>query len=126
MRRCGSILGVPAALLLLLAACACSRPAAPPAAPRPALDPAVYRQLIQEPGGQLFEQHGCVACHGPEGQYRDKLAGAPQRPDEDLVKWILDPQAFKPGTEMPAYEGTLSRDDARVLAAWVKRYAAQR
>lgn len=113
-------------LVLLPLLAACSRPAPPRAAPRRAVDPAAQQALMQERGGQLFEQNGCIACHGPDGQYREKLAAAAGKPEDELVRWILTPQSIKPGTEMPDYEGTLSREDARVLAVWVKRYAASR
>ncbi len=68
-------------------------------------------------GERLFFQHGCGVCHAIEGTPAQGLAG----PDltwiasrntlaagtiantrENLLHWLADPQAIKPGAKMPA------------------------
>jgi len=69
---------------------------------------------------QLFVNVGCVACHGAGAPYRAKLAGAVGKPDEEVIAWILDPQAQKPGSAMPSFEHALDRKQAEKLARYVK------
>jgi len=73
-----------------------------------------------EPGGaagrQIFESQSCAGCHtvrgtaaagkvGPDLTHfarRDTLgAGVKPRTDENLARWIADPQSVKPGVTMP-------------------------
>lgn len=93
---------------------------------------------LQVPGGdvklgkRLVEQYQCGSCHaipgvtaaagtaGPPllgfGQ-RSYIAGRiPNLPD-NLVKWLMNPPAMKPGTVMPNMG--VSEDDARHMAAYL-------
>jgi cytochrome c2 len=84
-------------------------------------------------GRQLIITAGCGGCHTVEGvpgatgvagpnltnvAVRPTLAGdqIPMTP-ENLVDWLLDPPAMKPGTAMPKLG--LSRADAQDLAAFI-------
>jgi len=73
---------------------------------------------------QLFVKVGCVACHGSGAPYQDRLSGAAGKSDEAVAAWILDPQASKPGSIMPAFAQTLDREQATRLAAYVKTLAS--
>ncbi len=67
-------------------------------------------------GEELFQQSSCVMCHatsavgetGAQGPNlasfgdRNRVAGFMDHTKEDLKKWIIDPQAYKPGNLMPA------------------------
>lgn len=72
---------------------------------------------------QLFVNLGCVACHGESGPHRDKLAGALEKSEAEIARWILDPQAIKPGSPMPSFQGALDPAQAERLAAYVKELA---
>lgn len=71
----------------------------------------------------LFSSLGCVGCHGSDRPYHDKIQAALGKSDDDVAAWILDPQAQKPGTAMPAFAGTIDRAQAQRLAAYVKELA---
>lgn len=133
----------------LLAACF-DRPQAGPT-PRPPPTPAVVRlgappALTPAPnvpgnpenGRDLFTQKGCTGCHqlaavpakpalvGPpltNMALRPTIAGEQiQNTPENLVKWIMNPPAMKPGTAMPVLG--LSEQEAQDLAAFL--YAVPR
>jgi len=68
-------------------------------------------------GRQLFVAKGCVACHKapnvPEAQgvvgpdlkgvgSHPKLGAGLDNTPENMKRWIMDPQAIKPGTSMPS------------------------
>jgi cytochrome c1 len=46
------------------------------------------------------------------------LAGGVENTVENLVKWILDPQAVRPGTTMPTVSAT--EREARDMAAYLR------
>jgi cytochrome c1 len=84
-------------------------------------------------GKRLVQYYGCSACHvvpgitgasGAQGPSlerfadRDKLAGGLANTFENTVKWILDPQAIKPGTAMPKVAATEA--EARDMAAYLR------
>lgn len=72
-------------------------------------------------GGQVFKDN-CMSCHAvtPDGAglgpnlngfaSRERIAGILEHNDENLKKWISNPQSVKPGNKMP----TVSLDDAQV------------
>lgn len=70
---------------------------------------------------QLFVNVGCAACHGQSGPYRDKIRGAAAKSEAEIAAWILDPQAFKPGSNMPSFQHALAPAQAQELAKYVKR-----
>ena len=83
-------------------------------------------------GKRLVAQYQCGACHaipgvagafgnaGPPLEYfgrRSYIAGGiPNFPDQ-LVRWLENPPAMKPGTAMP--DLGISQDDARHMAAYL-------
>jgi cytochrome c len=96
------------------------------------------RQAITVPGGdadrgqELTASFGCGSCHtipGIEGAdavvgppltdmgRREYIAGKlPNRPD-NMIRWLIDPQAVEPGTAMPNMG--ISERQARDVAAYL-------
>lgn len=83
-------------------------------------------------GRQLLAQYQCGACHQVEGVmaargqlappldsfgHRSYIAGSLPNTPETLARWLIDPQAMKPGTAMPAMG--VSAEDARHMAAYL-------
>lgn len=112
---------------VLLAAAGCDdRRAAesPTPAPSAALPPVAARTPI--PPEELFNKHGCPACHAKGAKHEDKLVRAAGKPVEEVAEWIRNPQAKKPGTGMPTFAAVIDETEARALAEWVQaRVAAQ-
>ncbi|CAN5516542.1 hypothetical protein BH23ACT9_BH23ACT9_31000 [soil metagenome] len=86
----------------------------------------------REAGRELTLSFGCVTCHdipglrAPSGQVgpslegfanRRTIAGAIPNTQENLVAWILDPQAILPGNVMP--DVGLDEQQARAVAAYL-------
>ncbi|MBZ7927643.1 cytochrome c oxidase subunit II (plasmid) [Ensifer adhaerens] len=82
----------------------------------------------------LFVKHGCGACHrvggteasatlGPDlthlGSRLTLGAGATTNTKDNIARFILAPDAVKPGANMPAFS-MLPREDIRTIAAWLK------
>jgi cytochrome c1 len=80
----------------------------------------------------IMPRYGCAGCHtipgisGADGQVGGSLAGLRKRVyiggvannnAENLVKWIVSPQAFSPRSAMPATE--ISEAEARDVAAYL-------
>ncbi|GAA4330430.1 cytochrome c oxidase subunit II [Pigmentiphaga soli] len=98
------------------------------------------RQSAAEPGDdtlrrgrELFLTTTCVMCHaiqgtdasarrGPDlthvGGRRDIAAGTMANTDDNLARWIRDPQRFKPGVNMPA--SNLPEDDLKAIVAYLR------
>lgn len=57
------------------------------------------------PGGDLFREKGCNSCHaigGEGGDFGPSLDGVGDRYNAEWIfKWLKDPEAVKPGTQMP-------------------------
>jgi cytochrome c len=85
-----------------------------------------------EHGAQLFASYGCGACHsvskvpGATGQVgppldniggRAIIAGKLSNNPQNLIRWIMDPQAVTPGTAMPRLGVT--QKDAQDIAAFL-------
>lgn len=68
----------------------------------------------------LFSSLGCSYCHGPKGQFREKLKNAVGKQPEDVAKWIRNPESFKPGTQMPTFASLIDENQAVELAKWVQ------
>jgi cytochrome c oxidase subunit 2 len=100
----------------------------PPPAPPPA-------GASPDEGRALVAQKGCGGCHtipgvpGATGTIGPNLAGVASRPriaggavpnngPDDLKRWIMNPQALKPGTAMPNLG--LSDDDATKIVAFLE------
>lgn len=105
------------ALSLALSACG-EKGAAPrvvhPYGPAPTADQARLAESIH--------RRVCSTCHGRDPLERrvgPSFHGLGARMDAtELRRWILDPQAMKPGTPMPAYGGSEREIDA--LIAWLR------
>ncbi len=87
---------------------------------------------LAQRGRQIFEQSSCAGCHtvrgspaqgtlGPDLTHlmsrQTIAAGTLANTPADLLRWIRDPQAVKPGTTMPAVP--LAGDDLRAVVAWL-------
>jgi cytochrome c oxidase subunit 2 len=95
-----------------------------PASPPPAGDAAA--------GGQVFARSACALCHavrgtgagggvGPDLTHvasRRTLAGRLPNRTGELMAWIADPQALKPGVLMPAVP--LATDELRQVVAYLQ------
>jgi cytochrome c2 len=108
----------------------CQSSAASPAVPSEPLSAAATT------GKQLFVSRGCGACHrapnvpeaggtiGPnlrgvgDPQHHPKIAGVLDNTPDNMVRWLMNPPAVKPGTTMPSIG--LGEDDARNLAAFLE------
>ena len=114
-----------------------------------ALDPDEYQRFAEayrayqapEPrterearGQQLFLQR-CAACHtvkgtpaagviGPDlsilGNRVTLASGIMENTRENLIRWIEDPAALKPGAQMPAFKDQLSNADLEALADYLE------
>jgi cytochrome c oxidase subunit 2 len=87
---------------------------------------------LAQRGRQIFERSSCAGCHtvrgssaqgtlGPDLTHlmsrQTIAAGTLANTPADLLHWIRDPQAVKPGTTMPAVP--LAADDLRAVIAWL-------
>ena len=94
-------------------------------------DPARGRRVLQE--------YGCEACHtipgvpgatadvGPtleEFAYRTYIAGSLPNTPENLIAWIMAPQAIRPDTAMP--DMGVTEADARDIAAFLATVRGER
>jgi cytochrome c1 len=113
---------------------AATAPTAPPAAAAKPAPPVASPELIKQ-GQQLVTQKGCGGCHtipgvaGATGAVGPNLAGVatrttiaggavPNNGPEDLQRWILDPPAVKPGTQMPNLG--LTNAEAQAIVAFLE------
>ena len=82
------------------------------------------------PGKDLFLAKPCPTCHtiaglsqgtiGPELSHvgsKPQIAGVAPMNHDNLVKWLMNPPAMKPGTQMPNL--ALSEQEANQLADWL-------
>jgi mono/diheme cytochrome c family protein len=91
-------------------------------APPPGAEPARPAKASETPveAAALFSKMGCSLCHAPGARYHDRILGAAGKSEEDLVRWIRNPEKFAPGTTMPTYASLIDEPTARVLARWLK------
>lgn len=83
-------------------------------------------------GAQAIQRHGCHSCHTIPGiagansyvgpplnawSMRSYIAGALSNTPENLILWIMDPQAIEPGTAMPDMD--ISQQEAQDIAAYL-------
>ena len=83
-------------------------------------------------GKQAIVKYGCGSCHTIPGiKEADALVGPPlthfaersfiagqlANTEENLARWIRDPQAVEPGTAMPDLD--VSPEDAQNIAAYI-------
>jgi cytochrome c1 len=101
----------------------------------PAEDSAANGASAAEYGKQLILAKGCGGCHtipglaGATGEFGPDLGGVGARPrvangavphagPADLERWILDPSALKPGTQMPRLG--LTRPEAAAIVSFLE------
>ena len=83
-------------------------------------------------GRALVEDYGCVACHSIPGTnapaswvgpplnnwgLRSYIAGSLPNNQDNLVRWITDPQGVEEGTAMP--DLGVTEEDARNISAFL-------
>lgn len=98
----------------------------------PVVPEVTFAAGVPDRGRELIEAYGCVTCHevpgtrGVGGQvgpplsdigHRALIAGRLPNTPENLVAWIMDPQAIAPGSGMPDMGVTLP--DALDMAAFL-------
>lgn len=101
-----------------------------PEADEPAQD-ADLATIVEE-GQALLMSKGCIACHridgtpaagvlGPDlshvGSRRTIAAGILENDRENMIRWLRDPKAVKPGTTMPTLD--LTDEELRTLADYL-------
>jgi cytochrome c oxidase subunit 2 len=84
-------------------------------------------------GEQVFKDN-CMSCHAVNAQglgmgpnlngfaSRTMISGVLPRGDQNdknLHDWILDPQSVKPGTKMPAFQGSLQEQQVKDLVQYL-------
>lgn len=71
----------------------------------------------------VYEDYGCVGCHGDAGNGSCDLrrANAHFPSDAALRAFIDDPSATHPGSKMPAYRNVIDDADYPALIAHVRR-----
>jgi cytochrome c oxidase subunit 2 len=105
-------------------------------APKPPSGAAAARDTLYGAGEKLFQAKGCVACHvlyavnAPKGMIGPNLAnvgarsyiaaGTLKNTDENLARWIRNPQAIKKGVLMPNLGVT--EPEARALVAFLRAH----
>jgi cytochrome c551/c552 len=68
----------------------------------------------------LFARLGCTLCHAPGARYHERIVNAASKSEQDLAKWIRNPEQFTPGTTMPTYASLIDEPTALALARWIK------
>jgi mono/diheme cytochrome c family protein len=76
-----------------------------------------------DPGKQVYDRYGCVACHGDTGVGIGDLRAANRNypNDAELLRWILDAPSLKPGTRMPGWRGIVTESDYPALLRHVRK-----
>ncbi len=95
-----------------------------PGKPLPATATPRVKASSQASPEQLFSQLGCVGCHAEGAKYRAALKRSREKSTVEVARWIRNPEASAPGTQMPTYAALLDESQAMSLAAWVQQQAA--
>ncbi len=89
-------------------------------------------------GAQLIQRHGCHSCHRIPGipgansyvgpplngwSDRQYIAGSLQNTSDNLIAWIMEPQAIRPGSAMPDMD--INEQEARDIAAYLLTLEAE-
>src|SRR5947209_17377721 len=125
MRRMAGIAAVAAATALSLSVAACSSNGGRSSAQ-------VVAGGSPSAGKRLIAKYGCGSCHTIPGitnanalvgpplihwSRRSFIAGELGNTPDNLVRWISNPKAVEPGTDMPNLG--VSSDEARSIAAYL-------
>ena len=121
-----SVLRLGLAIAAVLVVSSCSGQVSGVPAPRPVANGSV------ENGRALIASYGCGSCHSVPGvpgadavaapplkrfYERSFIAGRLSNTEENLIKWIQDPQDIEPGNAMP--DLGVTEGDARDIAAYL-------
>ncbi len=68
----------------------------------------------------LFARLGCTLCHAPGARYHERIVQAAGKSEQELAKWIRNPEQLAPGTTMPTYASLVDEPTALALARWIK------
>lgn len=68
----------------------------------------------------LFARLGCTLCHAPGARYHERILKAAGKPEQELARWIRNPEKYAPGTTMPTYASIIDEPTALALAKWIK------
>ncbi|WP_100011078.1 cytochrome c oxidase subunit II [Lentibacillus sediminis] len=86
---------------------------------------------VAQEGQSLFQENSCVACHaigsspvatGPNlTSFGDRttLAGVEEPTKENIVDWLLNPEAMKPGNKMTGNYPELTEEEASSIAEYL-------
>ena len=89
-------------------------------------------------GAQAIQRNGCHSCHRIPGirgtnsyvgpplnawSERQYIAGNLQNSPDNLISWIMNPQAIEPGTAMPNMN--IDEQEARDIAAYLYTLQAE-
>jgi hypothetical protein len=79
--------------------------------------PAVPTAGAKLDGKALYEQYGCVSCHGDDGiGIADLRQAAEHYPTQEALEfWILDAPRVRPGTGMPGWRGVIHEEHLKPL-----------
>ncbi len=111
----------------------------PPAAGQPPQTPQqLFPNDLAAQGQLVFTRKGCIGCHAINGNNRAKgnqgpnltyfgsrytiAAGVLDNTDENLARWLRNPNEVKPGNKMGAaiQAGTLTEDEISALVAYLQ------
>lgn len=68
----------------------------------------------------LFNNLGCVGCHGEGAAFHEEIKDAKGKPVDFLARWIRDAPSIDSGTMMPSFKTVVDEPTSRALAEWVK------
>jgi cytochrome c553 len=68
----------------------------------------------------LFSRLGCSLCHSPGARYHERIVQAAGKSEQELAKWIRNPEQLVPGTTMPTYASLVDEPTALALARWIR------
>lgn len=86
---------------------------------------------VAQEGKDLFEENNCMTCHAigsSQGEIgpnltsfgdRTRFAGILDPTKENLISWLKDPEAIKPGNKMTGSYPDLSDDEAEKIAEYL-------
>ncbi|MEQ9319525.1 MAG: c-type cytochrome [Polyangiaceae bacterium] len=95
--------------------------------PAPTAASTAAAPLASDHARAVYEDYGCVACHGDSGNGSCDLRRANETfpTDAALRAFIDDPSATHPGSKMPAYRNVIEAADYPALIAHVRRLSRQ-
>ncbi|MFC4409340.1 cytochrome c oxidase subunit II [Chungangia koreensis] len=95
-------------------------------------EPATPASATAQAGQDVFNA-SCIGCHAVSGAGpanavgpnlatfgdRNRIGGFLEHDEENLKNWIKNPQKYKPGNVMPAFESKLSNEELDALAEYL-------